>query len=271
MIQPLHLTSARLRQAMRIAALVLIGAAALLTGSNVAAQSAAGTACDRVPPSRGQGLEVPDLTGMSVERARQRLRSSRMSPQTIEIPSDAPPGRVVDQWPNPGQRIVDGTVILCVSRGAPDAAIALPDLIHRTEAAARQTLRSARIRNVPTIRNAEHAEAPGEVFDQAPRAGRPVTAATPIVLHVSSGPPAPPPAIPMPELRGLSLDRAVQALTVRRIVNRREIVRVSMPSRRTRSSASRPSRQRRWMPPPRSRSRSRRGQPRRPRRFRCRR
>lgn len=225
MIQSLHLTSGRWRQAMRIAALVLAAATALLTGSSAAAQASDQASCARGPAGRSvvAGRAAPRLIGLSAARAEQMLRSYNVSPRRIAVPSNAPQGQVVDQWPEPDDTIMDQLVILCISSGAPTAGIAMPDLFHQTEAAARRTLIARRIRNVPTILNAQHPEARGVVFGQSPEAGTPVTAATRIALQVSSGPPPP---ILMPALRGLSFDQAVQALTNAQIPNRREIVRV---------------------------------------------
>src|SRR6185295_17785742 len=110
-------------------------------------------------------------------------------PRRIAIPSDAPQGQVVEQWPEPEEAIMDRLVILCVSNGPPAAAPpAMPELRGLPLDQARQALTARQIRNMPQIARSEHAEAEGVVFGQSPEAGTPVEAATPIVLQVSSGP-----------------------------------------------------------------------------------
>ena len=129
-----HSIIARWREAMRMAALGLAAAAALLTGSPAAAQTPRLVACDREDPARTArtaGPTAPRLTGMPFDRAAAVLRGIEVTPRRIDVPSAAPGGQVVDEWPEPDEIIVGGVVLLCVSSGEQRPVIRTPILSAR--------------------------------------------------------------------------------------------------------------------------------------------
>ena len=122
-------------------------------------------------------LEVPQLIGMPVPRARVLLRQDKLRlGQVAYAYADATEENLVmAQDPPAGVSIeVDGKVDLLVSRGSSTRAWIMPDLIGATVRRARQTLKEGGFQ-VGNVRvEATHSVPPGRVLRQFPLAGYPV-------------------------------------------------------------------------------------------------
>jgi len=207
-IHAIHLITGRLHGAMRVVVLVLAGAATLLAGSPAAAQDRSPANCDIASPSqRAEGRRASRLIGMNVVQATLELLSDHITPQVIAVRSEAALGQVVDQWPKPGEVIVDGVFRLCVSDGRDAPRTQMPNLVGQRLEAGQQSLSALGIRATPTVRRADRQEPQGVIYAQSPRPGTRVRASTRVTLDVSNGPPT-----FMPNLLGRQLEGARQVL-----------------------------------------------------------
>ncbi|HEX2064073.1 MAG TPA: Stk1 family PASTA domain-containing Ser/Thr kinase [Acidimicrobiales bacterium] len=133
-------------------------------------------------------VEVPDVVGEPVDRAKSRLEAAGFTVITSTQPDDdQPAGRVVEQSPDGGQEAAKGSSVrLIVSEGKATAAV--PNVIGQDESSARDDIVNAGLR-VRTVR--ETSEQPeGTVVNTNPRPGTELAEGSTVTLVVSSGPPA---------------------------------------------------------------------------------
>lgn len=94
--------------------------------------------------SRGpQEIHVPDVTGKTLDVARQRIKGAGLTPGTVtrEFTEDVPKGAVISTDPPAGtKRSPDAVVSIAVSKGAE---VDVPDVVGDSVADAQQTLREA--------------------------------------------------------------------------------------------------------------------------------
>lgn len=84
-------------------------------------------------------IEVPDVTGMSIEQANASLRDHGLKSEVIEQAHDAEVGTVFKQSPEPSKRVKKGyTVKLYVSEGGD--VVSVPNMINSPEDRAKQAL-----------------------------------------------------------------------------------------------------------------------------------
>jgi beta-lactam-binding protein with PASTA domain len=130
-------------------------------------------------------VAVPKVTGLAAADAVQRLQNAKLVPKLMDVTSSEPPGTVVSQKPEPGERAPQGSrVTLGVSRGG--GKVTVPSVVGETAAEAVADLKRAKLAaetvSVPSERPR------GTVADQSPRGGDRVAAGTTVRLRVSSGP-----------------------------------------------------------------------------------
>ncbi|MEJ5254861.1 MAG: Stk1 family PASTA domain-containing Ser/Thr kinase [Acidimicrobiales bacterium] len=138
--------------------------------------------------SRGGGeVTVPDVRGLTVQEAQTRLANQGLRFEVREEPNtDVPAGQVFDQTPAPGAQVErDSVVTLRVSAGLGQAEV--PDVVGRTEAAARSLIENAGF--VPDVRQRQDDTVPvGQVISQDPPARTKAQRGSAVTIVVSSGP-----------------------------------------------------------------------------------
>lgn len=142
------------------------------------------------PPAEalGEAVEVPDLLGLQVDEARERLRNAGLSvAETVPVPdADENEGRIVAQSPLAGQALRPGAGLrLAVSAGPPR--LRVPNLLGFEEAGAVAILERA---GFHVERSREIAEEPaGRVARVQPAPGSELAIPATVLLVISTGPP----------------------------------------------------------------------------------
>jgi beta-lactam-binding protein with PASTA domain len=127
---------------------------------------------------------VPDVTGLPLAQARQRLEAAGFQTEVRRVASSRPRGIVADQEPLPGVTAVRGTTIrLSVSSGA--RPVVVPSVVGQTQGDAVAALTRLGLR--PVLRNVPSARPVGTVVAQNPPAEREVDRGSRITLNVSTG------------------------------------------------------------------------------------
>ncbi|CAN5843118.1 Stk1 family PASTA domain-containing Ser/Thr kinase [soil metagenome] len=145
--------------------------------------------------TQNNGVEVPDVNGMSQEEAQQRLEASGFQVDAQQQESSAEEtGLVVDQSPSARSSARDGsTVTLQIGSGPPEpSTVSVPEVRSITLADAEAVLGQAglavgKVREIPSNTAAE-----GFVIEQGFAPGAEVDPGTAVNLGVSSGPPPAP-------------------------------------------------------------------------------
>jgi beta-lactam-binding protein with PASTA domain len=136
--------------------------------------------------SRGR-LAVPDVTGLPLTQARERLEDAGFESEVRRVASSRPRGIVVEQEPLPGVTAVRGsTVRLSVSSG--QRPVVVPSVVGQPQGDAVATLTGLRLR--PVLRNVPSARPAGIVVAQNPPAGKEVDRGSRVTLNVSTGTPS---------------------------------------------------------------------------------
>lgn len=128
-----------------------------------------GPAAVAAPPAAAK-LNAPNLSGMSVEAARERWRDKGLL--VIEdgerADSGAEPGSIIEQRPAPGSPLASKEIRVTVAKAAPD--LQVPSVVGKPLEAARVALIAAGFEvGEPTLE--ESREAQGSVIKQTPPAG----------------------------------------------------------------------------------------------------
>jgi beta-lactam-binding protein with PASTA domain/predicted Ser/Thr protein kinase len=139
-----------------------------------------------LPEPTGQ-VTVPDVVGEREEDAVGRLEDAGFEVQVDqEFNEDVQRGRVIEQDPQPGDRVDRGSEVnLLVSKGP--RPVAVPDVIGMTEDEARQAIEDAGF-EVGPVTSRESQEEEGTVVDQSPPGDTDARPGSSIDLVVSSGP-----------------------------------------------------------------------------------
>lgn len=157
----------------------------------------------------GTKVEVPALSGMTVEEGRQSLESLGLELTVSErvASNEYPAEAIIGQSPPAGLAVRPGTVIrVTVSRGP--KAILMPDLMGLTEPQAKDKLRDARLR-ANFKEESDPKIPPGQVKSQNPKAGAEVAPDTVVEVVISSGEAG----LEVPNLLGLTEEEAQRALS----------------------------------------------------------
>jgi beta-lactam-binding protein with PASTA domain len=153
---------------------------------------------------------LPNLVGLDIEAALQRMRDAGLEVQQVGYRYDAEPaGRVLAQSPAAGARLQAQPIVLEVSRGSERATLQVPDLAGLTLDAARQRLLGLGFTRVESLASTVSFERPGSVAGQVPEAGTLVSAGTPVFILYALGTNA---VVQVPDVSGLPLWRAQVAL-----------------------------------------------------------
>jgi beta-lactam-binding protein with PASTA domain len=129
-------------------------------------------------------LAVPDVTGLPLARARERLEEAGFESEVRRVASSRPRGIVVEQEPVAGVTAVRGTTVrLSVSSG--ERPVVVPSVVGQPQGDAVAALTRLRLR--PVLRNVPSARPVGIVVAQNPPAGKEVDRGSRVTLNVSSG------------------------------------------------------------------------------------
>lgn len=159
------------------------------------------------PPPPGDLFEVPDLSGVDVETARERLAGASLElggVDSIAHPTVAP-SRIVGQSPLPGQSALPGSPVrVTVSLGPQTRAV--PDVLGLGVDQALIVLQASGF--VVRTDSAESEEPRGRVIEISPPPDSSVALPAEVDLLVSTGPPS----VPMPLVLGLEEAEATALL-----------------------------------------------------------
>lgn len=161
------------------------------------------------PPSthRVVTVVVPDVRGMAIEVARQRLGRDglRAAGNVARQPSSQSAGTIILQSPAAGTVVRRGSSIV-LTAASPQSRIQVPDLVGRTVANARADLaRVGLARGSLSYTNSD--ASPGLVLVQTPVAGAWVSPGSVVALELSQTR-----TVRVPHLRGLGLEAAAAAI-----------------------------------------------------------
>lgn len=230
-----------------IAIAAVIAAVYFLTRDNGNATTTTTTtaATTTAPVIASSKVFVPDVTGLKQDEAASRLGAAHLVPVVEFKPTKKPSGLVVSQDPKAAKRVNKGTnVTIVVDRGAPS--VPIPDVTGLKTADAGKRLTDAGFKPQTTEVTAAD-KTPGTVVSQAPAAGTQGKKGSVVTLSIAKAPPGattsatttsatttqattttaattsatttsatPPPAKPttatVPDLSGMDLQAASQAL-----------------------------------------------------------
>jgi beta-lactam-binding protein with PASTA domain len=150
------------------------------------------------PSTTKNSVLVPDLRGLRVDNARNRL-----SARGLVLVVSSGSGLVVDQRPAPQTRVARGAQVTVTLQAAPSRLVAVPDVRHLTVQRARAVLTAAHL--VPDVHGARN----GRVTAQTPRPGVLVRRGSSVSLTVA----APPVLPPHPRHGALRVSPAAYAVT----------------------------------------------------------
>lgn len=142
-----------------------------------------GSAVEVIVSSGPRMVRVPALVGLDRAVAEARLEARNLEAEVVEREDESPAGQVLEQSPNPGQRVELGSVVrLVVSSGIEQ--VALPNLVGATRPDAVDFLRGAGL--VPSVIEqdvSDRAQA-NIVLQQAPGSGSQVDVGSTVQLVV---------------------------------------------------------------------------------------
>ena len=151
-------------------------------------------------------VAVPFVEGVRAPVARRRIQDAGLRPVPRQESSDTvPPGIVIRQEPDAGERIQRGNAVrYFVSTGKPR--VQVPEVVGARESDAVATLRAAGL--VPRVVDIFSEEPEGTVIAQDPKGGTSIVEGSDVRLNVSKGPQR----TGLPNVIGRSFDDAAAAL-----------------------------------------------------------
>jgi eukaryotic-like serine/threonine-protein kinase len=128
--------------------------------------------------------EVPDVSGLTTQRALARLRAAELRPRAQAVQSQEPKGTVLRQLPAPGTEVPTGSPAIVVVSSGPDVGT-VPDVVGRTLGQATSQISQAgfRVRAVRVVSSDEE----GTVVAQNPVGGARANRGAVVRLNVSRG------------------------------------------------------------------------------------
>jgi beta-lactam-binding protein with PASTA domain len=129
-------------------------------------------------------LAVPDVTGLPLTDAEQKLNARGFKVEVKRIASSQPKGTVLSQEPVAGVTAVSGTTVkLTASSGVKP--VVVPRLAGQTQGAAVDTLTTLGLK--PVLQNVPSDKPGGTVVGQNPPGGKEVDKGSKVILNVSTG------------------------------------------------------------------------------------
>ncbi|HEX7022888.1 MAG TPA: PASTA domain-containing protein [Trueperaceae bacterium] len=166
-----------------------------------------------IPP---EDTQVPQLVGLDLQTAGTLLAKLKLEIGAVRYQfSRAPDNQVLSQDPAPGEVMTTGQgIILTVSRGPEPKQVVLPDVRGLPLEEAQEQLDKLGFRLVEPVPTGVSFSRPGVVNAQRPAPGESVSLSTRVLLEfsLSSGT-----VVPVPDLQGVSLERAQYLLKAARL------------------------------------------------------
>ncbi len=136
------------------------------------------------------GVEIPDIKGLSKAEARVKLESAGFTVVESEAQNDeVAAGNVISQTPEGGSQAEEGSsVTIIISTGSETANKTVPNLVGLTEIAAKAALAATDISFGEVLEENSPTVAAGIVVSQSPEAGATVGDSTSVSFTVSKGP-----------------------------------------------------------------------------------
>jgi beta-lactam-binding protein with PASTA domain len=129
-------------------------------------------------------LAVPDVTGLPLTDAEQKLQARGFKVEVKRVASSQPKGIVLSQEPLAGVTAVSGTTVkLSVSSGVKP--VVVPRLVGQTQGAAVDALTKLGLK--PVLQNVPSDKPAGTVVGQNPPADKEVDKGSKVILNVSTG------------------------------------------------------------------------------------
>ncbi len=152
-----------------------------------------------------QRSTVPKVTGIRYQSAQFQMREAKLTSALTRKSSSKPKGIVIDQKPDSGKSVLQGTkVTLVVSKGPPG--VAMPDVTGMAAADAVKALAARKL--VPTLQQVDSQEAPGTVLAQSPAPRKRAKPGTSVTLQVAKGHAS----VAVPDVTGHSAEDAANDL-----------------------------------------------------------
>ena len=144
----------------------------------------------REPGDRSRGKTVPDVFGFPASEARRILEDEGFAvSETHEASSSYPPGRVIGQSPDGGEKAPPGSTVTIVISTAGDDATGVPDVLGQTRASAESELRNAGYAvRIITAEESNHGQAKkhsGLVWKQDPAGGAEASSGSTVTIWVN--------------------------------------------------------------------------------------
>ncbi|WP_394434861.1 Stk1 family PASTA domain-containing Ser/Thr kinase [Streptomyces sp. SGAir0957] len=152
-------------------------------------------------------VKVPDLEGTRLSTARSDLKKQGLAPGMVtkEFSEDIAKGSVISTDPEAGTTRASGSAVaLVVSKGAP---VDVPDVTGESEQDAVAELEEAGLKAEIATTRVTSDEDKGDVARQSPKDGQ-LSEGDTVTLTISKGPPL----IEVPDVEGMSVDEAHDAL-----------------------------------------------------------
>jgi serine/threonine-protein kinase len=158
----------------------------------------------------GGNIEVPDLTGLTIEQATTALEEEGLVLGESELIPDesgqTAENTIYEQEPAAGERASEGDTVDVVVNGSESTEV--PDLVGLTEAEAVTAINDAGLTLDRTEREFNSEVEAGTVYEQTPAAGSEVPMETPVTILVSKGTET----VSVPNVVGVEQAQATQTL-----------------------------------------------------------
>ncbi|WP_263171001.1 Stk1 family PASTA domain-containing Ser/Thr kinase [Streptomyces sp. SCSIO ZS0520] len=156
-----------------------------------------------------KNVKVPDLTGMTLGEAKERLKRVNLAPGMVTraFDEDVAQGRVLATEPERGAtRRAGSAIALTVSRGAP---VEVPDVTGESVADAKEELAEEGLKVEIAPNRVNSAFDKGHIADQNPPSGKEAATGDTITLTVSKGPVM----VRVPDVEGMKVGAAREKLS----------------------------------------------------------
>jgi serine/threonine-protein kinase len=151
-------------------------------------------------------VSVPNVVTKNVAVAQQELQNAHLNPSVQRVSSGAPVDTVVRQDPVAGKDVSRGSTVKLFVSGGPATKPIPSDIIGQTADAATLELTAAGFKVTP--KEQSNTADKGTVFDSSPKPGAAAPVGSKVTIFVSTGP-AP---VPVPQVKGLTVDDATRQL-----------------------------------------------------------
>lgn len=156
----------------------------------------------------GEQIEVPDVSGMSEEKAQKVLEDEGLKVGTPDyvFSDEYEEGEVIGTTPAAGSKVTKETeIIMQVCKG--EEKVTVPDVVGKKDATAQSAIKEAGLKVGTVTYDYSDTVEKGKVVSQSVKAGKKVASGSTVDLVVSNGA-KPEENVSVPNLSGLTLERA---------------------------------------------------------------